>query len=101
MKFMGDWLNNGGETLIAEAGRAAPIRLLEDFASIAKHIISPNCFAAIHDAPSHVLSGNLLLVPAGLGPSEDAHAFLGVSERAAHGGRWAWIRPPFVSWRDG
>lgn len=101
MKFMGDWLDNGGETLIAEAGRAAPIRLLEDFASLARSIISPDFLAAIQDAPNHVLSGNLLLVHAGLAPNEDAEAFLRVSGRAAHGNHWAWIRRPFLDWRGG
>ena len=101
MKFMGDWLDNGGETLIAEARRETPIRLLNDFASVASHIISPDFLAAMQDAPSHVLSGNLLLVHAGLAPSEDADAFLRVSGRAAHGCHWAWIRRPFLDWRGG
>lgn len=101
MKFMGDWLDNGGETLIAEAGRTAPIRLLEDFASLARSIISPDFLTSIQDAPSHVLSGNLLLVHAGLAPSEDAQTFLRASGRAAHGTHWAWIRRPFLGWRGG
>ena len=101
MKFMGDWLDNGGETLIAEAGRATPIRLLKDFANVARQIISPDFLAAMQEAPSHVLSGNLLLVHAGLAPSEDADAFLRVSGRAAHGSHWAWIKRPFLDWRGG
>lgn len=101
MRFMGDWLDNGGDTMIAEAKTKGPVRLLNDFAEIARRIVPAGFLSAMRAAPSHIRIGNLLLVHAGLAPDKDAAGFLGLSGHAAQGSHWAWIRKPFLDWRGG
>lgn len=101
MRYMGDWLDNGGAAVIAEAAPTAPVRLLRDFAEIARRIVPSAYVAAMRRAPSHLMIGNLLLVHAGLAPDQDAHAFLNLPKQGAYGAHWAWIRQPFLNWRGG
>lgn len=100
-RYMGDWLDNGGDTVIAEARANRPIRLLNDFAEVAKRLVPAEFIAAIQAAPSHLLAERLLLVHAGLDPTEDTAKFLGMPAYAAAGRHWAWIRQPFLDWRSG
>lgn len=101
MRYMGDWLDNGGATVIAEAVPTAPVRLLRDFAEIAHRIVPSAYVTAIRQAPSHLLIGDLLLVHAGLAPDQDSHAFLNLPKQGAYDAHWAWIREPFLDWRNG
>lgn len=101
MRYMSDWLDNGGTTVIAEAAQAAPVRLLRDFAEIARRIVPSAFVFMIRRAPSHLLIGDLLLVHAGIAPDQDPHTFLSLPKQAAYGAHWAWVRHPFLDWRGG
>jgi serine/threonine protein phosphatase 1 len=101
MHYMGDWLDNGGTTVIAEAKPPASVRLLRDFAEIAQRIVPSAFLAAIREAPSHHRLGNLLLVHAGLSPDQTPEAFLKLPKAGAYCTHWAWIRRPFLDWKGG
>jgi serine/threonine protein phosphatase 1 len=101
MRYMGDWLDNGGAAVIAEASLARPVRLLQDFAEIAHQIVPPDFITTMRAAPSHYRAGNLLLVHAGLAPDQDPQTFLNLPKQSAYGAHWAWIRRPFLDWRGG
>ncbi|MCZ8295567.1 MAG: metallophosphoesterase [Rhodobacteraceae bacterium] len=101
LRYMGDWLDNGGVTVIAEAKPPASVRLLCDFAEIAQRIAPSAFLAAIREAPSHHRLANLLLVHAGLSPDQIPEAFLKLPKAGACGTHWAWIRRPFLDWRGG
>lgn len=101
MRYMGDWLDNGGATVIAEAKPQTSVRLLRDFAEIAQSIVPSAFLSAIREAPSHHRLGNLLLVHAGLAPDQAPEAFLNLPRAGAYGTHWAWIRRPFLDWRGG
>jgi serine/threonine protein phosphatase 1 len=99
MRYMGDWLDNGGATVIAEAKPLAAVRLLRDFTEIAQGSVPSAFLAAIREAPSHHRVGNLLLVHAGLSPDQTPEAFLNLPGSGAYGTHWAWIRRPFLDWK--
>lgn len=101
VRYMGDWLDNGGATVIAEANPPASVRHLRDFAEIAQRIVPSAFLSAIREAPSHHRLGNLLSVHAGLAPDQASEAFLNLPRSGASGTHWAWIRRPFLDWRGG
>lgn len=101
MRYMGDWLDNGGGTVIAEANPRAPVRLLRDFAEIAQRIVPGAFLALIRQACSHQKLGNLILVHAGLAPDQAPDTFLNLPGAGAFGAHWAWIRRPFLDWQGG
>lgn len=102
MKFMGDWLDNGGEELILEAVPNCNARLLADFAEIARQVVPSWFLEQMRSGPTSLLIGDLLLVHAGLNPERDAFDFLAESRQAVVGSdHWAWIREPFLHWKGG
>jgi serine/threonine protein phosphatase 1 len=102
MMFMGDWLDNGGEELILEAEPNCAVRLLTDFAEIARRVVPQSFLNQMKNGPSSLLIGDVLMVHAGLNPELEAFDFLSEPRQAVIGSNhWAWIREPFLSWQGG
>lgn len=102
MKFMVDWLDNGGQELILEAEPNCKARLLADFAEIAYRAVSKSFLEQMQSGPTYLLVGDVLMVHAGLNPDREAFEFLSEPRQAATGSEhWAWIREPFLLWQGG
>lgn len=102
MMFMGDWLDNGGEDLILEAVPECKVRLLADFAAIARQVVPQSFLNQMQNGATSLLIGDALMVHAGLNPERDAFDFLSEPRQAVVGSNhWAWIREPFLHWKAG
>ena len=102
MMFMCDWLDNGGEELILEAVPDCEVRLLADFAEIARRVVPQSFLDQMQNGPTSLLIGGVLMVHAGLNPERDAFDFLSEPRQAVMGNNhWAWIREPFLHRQGG
>lgn len=94
------WRENGGTTLLREAGVASGRSPFE--ALLVLRLALPDWFEpTLWAAPSYLEAGDLLLVHAGIDPRADRDAFLALPPQQAEDDHWAWIREPFLSWRGG
>lgn len=103
------WMKNGGIALVreilsrdpdAEALGMSSVPAMQDMVRAAL----PESFLALSDlGQTHVVSGDLLLVHAGLHPLMDRETFLAQGNPRDRNGdiHWAWIREPFLNWDAG
>jgi len=100
-EFMGDWLDNGGDTVIQEADPGCTARRLLELAEIARAAFDPGFLTAMTSGPTFHQAGELLLVHAGLAPGVEVVTFLAQGRFGSSGEHWAWIRDPFLDWEFG
>ncbi len=102
MMFTGDWLDSGGEDLILEAVPECNVRLLADFAAIARQVVPQSFLNQMQNGATSLLIGDVLMVHAGLDPERDAFDFLSEPRQAVVGSNhWAWIKEPFLHSKAG
>lgn len=100
MFMLENWLRNGGLAVVDEAG--IPLNKNFDVSNLEDMVRDqfPADYEATLYSQSHVKSGDLIFVHAGLDASGDNESFL---EFDQHGGynNWAWIRDGFLNFRGG
>lgn len=101
-RFIGDWLDNGGDALIEEAIPGCTARRLVELAKIAQDAVGEEFLNHIRTCPTWHKEGCIVFVHAGLDPVVAPEGFLNQSRFGVMGGNhWAWIRSPFLDWTGG
>ena len=100
--YMADWLDNGGDTLIREAGPDCHTRNRTELAGIARAAVGEGFLNRLRSGPTWHQEGDLLFVHAGVSPDQDISSFLAKPRLLAlDDDHWAWIREPFLQWNKG
>ncbi|MCW3783583.1 metallophosphoesterase [Defluviimonas salinarum] len=94
------WYENGGYAVLDEIP-AANLAPQAEIPGIVRAALPEGFVDLIDRAPTHHVCGDLILVHAGLAPIGDRAAHLGQPHRDSGRHHWAWIREPFLGWRQG
>lgn len=100
--YLSDWLDNGGDALIQEADNGCTARKLVELAEIARFAVGEAFLDRVRTEPTWHAEGDFLFVHAGVSPQQDIVTFLNKPRLLAlDSDHWAWIREPFLDWKEG